>query len=848
MSKSMSAEPLGPARPRRALRCCAAAMFLAALAGCGGGGGGEPAPAPPPVVAPPSDPGVAGAPFFPLAVGDRWRTRSGNVVETTRVVSQDASGFVLRSEDNTGFVDEQRLVIRPDGIGSVPVPGGDALTEAIGAFDVVRFPLRVGSRYTAVDRAIDGRFDFNGDGRADNLRVVVEVSVVGFERVTVPAGAFDGALRLRSVITQTVQLAGGGAPIVAVSTSDDWYAPGVGPVRNDLVSTVSGASERSEDELIEYRVGPLRSDAVAPAVARRAPADASLGRSALVELAFSEDVERPATGGPALRVFDAAGAEVPGGTVWQDARTLRFVPERFDALVNGRFDARLEGVVEDWSGNRLDSPVAWRFTVDNRGPTLLSQSPPPDATEVPMTTVLSFTFDEPIDPALATPASVTLAGPQGTVAVDVAVDGAVLRITPQTALRGGDTYTVSLNAIFDVLGNGPAFTDITRFTTTRGEPGRFDFPVPLPALAGTEVGSQDLADVDGDGRPDLLAGLRLVRGAAGGGFAATAEALPDSAGCSPAATRLVDIDADGRPDVLGTASFCGTYWLQQRADGTWREGGRIAPFANQAQTIRLAGQARPGILTVGNFDPDLVLVRPAGGAGSTDFQPDERLLASVNGGSQLNVADVDADGREDIVIVQGPREPLVLGLQRADASFDLRLVPVAGAQSVMLVADLDGDGRQDLLLRVSDDRSAPLLLLSQAADGSFALPGRALPLPAPTTDAFRADVDGDGRPELLLTVLDAGGTVVNVAIVVPRGDGSVGYEPLLQYPTPPIWRSCVLGTRCYLFGDFSGDGRFDILHLGQLVTGRGPVVVPAALAARPLGRSGVARPWGPGRR
>lgn len=817
-----------------------AALLLTGLSACGGGGGGG-GDTPPTA---PIDPGVAGAPYFTFAIGDRWRALDGGVTYTTRVTRQDGAGLVLQQVGEDGSVDETVLERSENGVSLVPAASADAITAAVGRYDIVRFPLRTGTSYTAVDRTLS-TFDLDSDGRADTLQVRVQVSVVGFERITVPAGTFDNALRLRTVITQTAVLSAGARTVRVTGTSDDWYASGVGPVRSLLVVSGDGGTQTNEEVLVDYRVGSLSNDTVAPSVTSRTPAPDSLGRNASVQIVFSETIERASLPAQALTVRDAAGQAIPGRSDWQDGRTLAFLPEAAGAFATGRYTVALNGSPQDWAGNSLAGTVQWSFAVDGTGPVLVARAPADRAVDVAPDAELSFTFDEELLPALATSGSITLSGPSGTLPITVRVQGRVLSLVPAAPLERGQPYSILVGQVQDQLGNQSGFGLLTSFTT---DPGRFALPRTLRAFEGKRVPFSALGDIDGDGRADLvaieqdLAGgfggtTRVLRRATDGSFADAGAVVP-GLNCN-GALHLADLDADGRLDVLTAAPFCGLQWAGQNADRSFSFRSTIATNVAEVRPIAISGSARPALAFIDDAR-NLRLLRPSGASG---FAAPQTLHSGADVASTLRVTDINGDGRNDLLaqLVIGGNNVLLIARQLVDGSFEteLRATP---ASRLLLAADLTGDGRVDLLLQPTPP-SNQIVLLPQAADGSFSTLGETSTLPGPASNKIAlADIDGDGRPDVTLPVLNARGEIAQFVRMARRSDGSFELTPLLEYDAGG---SFILGD--LHIGDFSGDGRTDLLFGGLLVAGRSALAVPSGNAAgAPMQRLGSAIQAAPG--
>jgi hypothetical protein len=190
---------------------------VALAAWCAASGAGCAAPAgAAPTTAPRAD-GRGPGDFFPLAVGRRWTflDRSpqapGAARRTVTIVSRDAQGY---------YLDDQRGALRVD---------GDCLQDR--SRRLLCAPIAVGHGWTSVvGPSATERYEIVGVG----------------EKVTVPAGTFDGCVRVRS------QLRAAGVENIAELT----YAPGVGPVRLETFAVVKGeAVPQVRGELESYGNG-----------------------------------------------------------------------------------------------------------------------------------------------------------------------------------------------------------------------------------------------------------------------------------------------------------------------------------------------------------------------------------------------------------------------------------------------------------------------------------------------------------------------------------------------------------------------------------------------------------------
>ncbi|MDB4930318.1 MAG: bepA 1 [Myxococcaceae bacterium] len=243
-----------------------------------------------------------------------------------------------------------------------------------------------------------------------------------------------------------------------------------------------------------------------------------------------------------------------------------------------------------------------------------------------------------------------------------------------------------------------------------------------------------LLDLDGDGRPDLVARDRGV-GVAWGGAAgfAPAEPLADVPGEGEGlSTYPDDVDGDGWLDLLFVvpcnSARCQTLLPVLRVGARRFEarGDLVEPTRPSWPCAVLSAALAPDEpvivqLTANNPDEPQpgMFFRPAArdGAGYPRFaafdpvRADEPLTASTPMGAAAG--DVDGDGLFDLVVSLDPRLTLLTGLagwrmpQRPDAF--TRVCSDGGASMIpwaMAFLDLDLDGRLDLVTTHGDDASS----------------------------------------------------------------------------------------------------------------------------------------------
>jgi FG-GAP-like repeat len=231
------------------------------------------------------------------------------------------------------------------------------------------------------------------------------------------------------------------------------------------------------------------------------------------------------------------------------------------------------------------------------------------------------------------------------------------------------------------------------------------------------------ADADGDGRADLLvaepeSGQISVYLQQDDGTLGEARRYPTLAGVSDLA--VADWDGDGKPEIFLLST-------DERQVGVTRfsEAGRL-PFPT---LIPLDGKplafavgplqsgAKPVLAVIVDQDGKRVLVtRTADGKSKT-----QKLNESFKSNpTTLEILDVNQDGLSDLVALI-PYEKIKVLLQVPDGDFDEQDVAPPGGvieQPWLAVADVDGDGKPELLLPQKNFLRAVVLKQEPAAQGS----------------------------------------------------------------------------------------------------------------------------------
>lgn len=266
-----------------------------------------------------------------------------------------------------------------------------------------------------------------------------------------------------------------------------------------------------------------------------------------------------------------------------------------------------------------------------------------------------------------------------------------------------------------------------------------------------------ISDLDGDGLSDIAVAttisdvISILRNTSTSGTFTFASRANFSVGRTPSDVTTADIDGDGKPDLIVANPNSNTVSILRNTSTVG-----ILSFVRK-DLITTAGA---GSVAVGDFDadgkPDIVVC--SGSSGSVLRNVSNPGNIAFNGkidfsmGSlptDIVVGDIDGDGKPDIVTSNLGGRVSVMRNQSTpgSVSFAARVdFLINGSPRSLTIGDFDGDGKYDLAL---PDDAAVFVLRNTSSPGiiRFATPanftsGRS------GFNIASGDIDGDGKPDL----------------------------------------------------------------------------------------------------
>jgi len=341
------------------------------------------------------------------------------------------------------------------------------------------------------------------------------------------------------------------------------------------------------------------------------------------------------------------------------------------------------------------------------------------------------------------------------------------------------------------------------FVTAHRAAAQVPFTLSASLTNGTFVRSVTTADVNGDGKLDLICArgntsMLYVWTNSGGGIFVSNAAY--AVGSFPYQVIAADVNNDGWPDLI-TANNSGKSLTVLTNDGS---GNFVL-----ASTLPLGSPSAPQSVAAADFNGDgrldLVCANSLSASftvwtnsGNGNFVSNVTFITGTPGmnvPTWVTTADVNGDGKPDIIGVCGTSGTyLFIWTNSGVGGFASAPAPyISSGISCVVAADVNNDGKPDLVLA----NSTGLTVLTNNGSGGFALSGT-YPAGASAYATVAADVNGDGAVDLI-SVNQGNNTLV---VLTNDSSGNFGSNTTLNVGSGP---------ESLTAADVNGDGRVDLI-------------------------------------
>jgi hypothetical protein len=271
------------------------------------------------------------------------------------------------------------------------------------------------------------------------------------------------------------------------------------------------------------------------------------------------------------------------------------------------------------------------------------------------------------------------------------------------------------------------FTQTLTILLNASSPGNIVMDSVLSLPSGNYVLGASIADLNGDGKPEVIvscqgSGLLSIytNSSIQGHISFSNESsILAPAGGSPFKVVIADLDGDGKPDLAAANSYLGTVSAYLNTSPT---GGTISFAANVDFTTGnfpeglaigdLDGDGKPDLVIANNTDNTLSLLHNTSTVGSLSFGP-QQVVNSGYSAYDLVIADFDGDSKPDIAVIdqynntvsvhRNVSTPGTIAIS-ANVDYATGNIPYS-----ITTADFDGDGKPDVATANDGDNTFTML-------------------------------------------------------------------------------------------------------------------------------------------
>ncbi|HUZ06841.1 MAG TPA: VCBS repeat-containing protein [Candidatus Paceibacterota bacterium] len=378
--------------------------------------------------------------------------------------------------------------------------------------------------------------------------------------------------------------------------------------------------------------------------------------------------------------------------------------------------------------------------------------------------------------------------------------------------------------------------------------------VAVPALAQGEaftittcaVGSRPdgiaVADVNGDGRPDLISAnnladtLTVLTNNGSGGFGSNATL---TVGSGPYGVVAVNVNGDGKPDLICANNLANTLTvLTNNGNGGFGSNATLTVGSYPVFVVAadVNGDGKPDLICANNGTNTLTVLTN-NGSGHFGFKA---TLVVGNRPYGIAAADLNGDGKLDLISANFNDNTLTVLTNNGSGGFGSNATLTVGSGPYAVVAvDVNGDGKPDLIS--ANYNAGTLTVLTNNGSGSFGS-NATLTVSGYPDALVAADMNGDGKIDLISANLSVYPNAGTLTVLTNNGAGGFGSNTVVSVGLQPFSLAAA---------DLNGDGAVDLISanhgdntLTVLMQPPGPLTSAAGGGGQfRLSVTGVAGQW-----
>ena len=296
--------------------------------------------------------------------------------------------------------------------------------------------------------------------------------------------------------------------------------------------------------------------------------------------------------------------------------------------------------------------------------------------------------------------------------------------------------------------------------------------------------------------------------------ASPAYPITGGSGSLPESLAVADFNGDGKPDAIAGSLTPqtiegGVTVLLGNGDGTFTP--QNVPSSLGSDSLGTGDFNGDGKVDFASTDPSGISIYLGNGDGT--FQSPTGIPTSSQGITGLSVGDFNGDGKLDFAVVDsagGTSSNGYVYLGLGNGTFEVHQSFIVGSAPVGTQAiDVNGDGKLDLVVTnngtpayISSSDPGSVAVLLGNGDGTFQEPVAYAAGENPQFTLVK-DINGDGKPDLITaTTLNFSSSSYGLSVLLNMGNGRFGSPQAVTSAYGPV----EIGA-----ADFNGDGKIDLL-------------------------------------